>query len=60
MDSTANPHWWNGRVKDLATDVPYVPIYIQDDSVALSSKYTWPGFDYYIQFGPYALTIKPK
>jgi peptide/nickel transport system substrate-binding protein len=52
---------YQSMLKALADDVPYVPIYQQDISVALSSKYTWPGFDYYkLAFGPNSLTIKPK
>jgi ABC-type transport system substrate-binding protein len=52
---------YKSMLKSLADDVPYVPIYQQSDSVALNSKYTWPGFDYYkLSFGPFVLTIKPK
>jgi len=35
-----------GRMlKMLATDEPYVPLFIQDYNVALSSKHTWPGYN---------------
>ena len=26
------------------TDLPYVPLFVQDAGLALSNKYTWPGF----------------
>ena len=29
----------------LATDVPYVPLYVQDYAVGLAPQYTWPTFN---------------
>jgi peptide/nickel transport system substrate-binding protein len=37
-------------LKMLGTDVPYVPLYIQDYNVALSSNFTWPGYNVYTQW----------
>jgi peptide/nickel transport system substrate-binding protein len=43
----------------LASDVPYVPLYVADENTALSSRFTYPGLSYYtVQQGPYALNIK--
>jgi len=48
-----------GRMlKMLATDEPYVPLFIQDYNVALSSKYTWPGYNVFEGFGAWVLNIK--
>ncbi|HEX6523869.1 MAG TPA: ABC transporter substrate-binding protein [Streptosporangiaceae bacterium] len=47
-------------LKILATDMPWVPIYIEDYNFALSSKYTWPGYDVYTQWGAWELHIKPR
>lgn len=47
-------------LKTLATDLPYIPLYIQDYNVALSSKYTWPDYNVYTQFGSWELNIKAK
>jgi peptide/nickel transport system substrate-binding protein len=47
-------------LKTLATDLPYVPLYIQDYNVALSGKFTWPNYNVYTQWGDWALNIKPK
>jgi peptide/nickel transport system substrate-binding protein len=44
----------------LATDVPYVPLYVEDYNVALSSKFTWPDYNVYTQDGAFELNIKPK
>jgi peptide/nickel transport system substrate-binding protein len=44
----------------LGTDVPYVPLYIQDYNVALSSNLTWPNYNVYTQWGAWELNIKPK
>jgi peptide/nickel transport system substrate-binding protein len=47
-------------LKMLGTDLPYVPLYIQNYNVALSSQFTWPGHNVYTQWGAWALNIKPK
>ena len=44
----------------LATDVPYVPLYEEDYNVALSSQFTWPGYNVYTQDGAWELNIRPK
>lgn len=38
-------------LKIIATDLPWVPIYIEDYNFALSSKYTWPNYNVYTQWG---------
>ncbi|HEX3489950.1 MAG TPA: ABC transporter substrate-binding protein [Streptosporangiaceae bacterium] len=45
----------------IATDVPYIPLFLHDYSIALSSKYKFAGYN---QFSindslPYALSIRP-
>jgi peptide/nickel transport system substrate-binding protein len=47
-------------LKMLGTDLPYVPLYIQDYNVALASNLTWPGYNVYTQWGDWELSIKPK
>ena len=47
-------------LKMLATDVPYVPIYIENYNAALASKFTWPGYNVYTQWGAWELHIKPR
>jgi peptide/nickel transport system substrate-binding protein len=47
-------------LKTLATDVPYVPLYVEDYNVALSSQFTWPDYNVYTQDGAFELNIKPK
>jgi peptide/nickel transport system substrate-binding protein len=47
-------------LKTLGTDEPYVALYDEDYNVALSSKFTWPGYDVYTQEGSWELNIKPK
>jgi peptide/nickel transport system substrate-binding protein len=46
----------------LAQDVPYVPLFVQDEGAAVSNRFTWPGFD--LNTGavnqPWALGIKEK
>jgi peptide/nickel transport system substrate-binding protein len=52
---------YSDMVRSVATDVPYIPIYLQDDSIALQSKFSWPTFNFYtLAFGPWALLIKPN
>jgi peptide/nickel transport system substrate-binding protein len=46
-------------VRSVATDVPYVPLYLTTSEVALSSKFTWPGFDEVAFDNEWALKIKP-
>jgi peptide/nickel transport system substrate-binding protein len=45
-------------LKMLAADEPYVPLFIQDYNVALSSKYTWPGYNVFEGFGAWVLNIR--
>ena len=42
----------------LATDEPYVPLFIQDYNIALSSKYTLPGYNVYDELGAWILDIR--
>jgi ABC-type transport system substrate-binding protein len=45
----------------MATDVPYIPLFLHDYCIALSSKYTFTGYNQFsINSGlPYALSIRP-
>ena len=47
-------------LQKIAADVPYVPLFLHDYSVALSSKFTLPGYNQYTiqNGGAYALGIK--
>ena len=47
-------------LKTLATDLPYVPLYIQNYNVALAGNYTWPSYNVYTQTGAWELNIKSK
>jgi peptide/nickel transport system substrate-binding protein len=50
---------FSGIVKQMAADVPYVPLYLHEVSIALSSKFTDPGYNYwYFLDNDYALGIK--
>ena len=43
----------------LATDVPYVPIYSEDEGAAVSTKFSVSGFSQFFADTDYALDIKP-
>ena len=43
----------------LQTDVPYVGLFVSDDTIALSPKFTYSGFNQWLWDNPYALNIKP-
>lgn len=46
-------------LKEFGENVPYVPIYLTDVSVALSSNFTWPGYSgYWDLSGPWALKLQ--
>jgi peptide/nickel transport system substrate-binding protein len=44
----------------LGTDVPYVPLFLQDEKLAISSKFTWPTFDKNWVARPWAAEIKAR
>jgi ABC-type oligopeptide transport system substrate-binding subunit len=47
-------------LRHLAEDVPYVPLYVDDYSVAIDRKFTIPAFDpWAFQFDDFALQVKP-
>jgi ABC-type transport system substrate-binding protein len=60
QDSARRLAIYGQMLKTLATDLPYVPLYIQDYNVALSSNFTWPNYNVYTQWGDWELHIKPK
>jgi hypothetical protein len=45
-------------LKQVDTDVPYVPLFSSYSFVALSSKYTLPPFPDYAAFFSWALNLK--
>lgn len=48
------------KVLDMvATDVPYVPLFISDYNVALSPKFTYPSFNFNYLRTEWALGVKP-
>jgi peptide/nickel transport system substrate-binding protein len=46
-------------LKIVANDVPYVMLYTHSSDLALSPKFTWPGFNQYFYSSPWALSIRP-
>jgi peptide/nickel transport system substrate-binding protein len=46
-------------LKKIATDVPYVPLYVQNSNAALSSKFSYPTYNSF-ESGAWALQIKAK
>jgi peptide/nickel transport system substrate-binding protein len=47
-------------LKIVANDLPYVMLYTHGSDLALSPKFSWPGFNEYFYSSPWALTIKPS
>ena len=48
-------------LKSLATDVPYVPLFVSQAAYAMSSNFTWQNFHAFERVsGPWALDIKQK
>ena len=45
-------------LKIVADDVPYVMLYTHSSDLALSPKFTWPGFNQYFYSSPWALSIR--
>ena len=45
-------------LKMLANDEPYVPLFIQDYNIALSSKYTLPGYTVWDELGAWVIDIR--
>ena len=46
-------------LKRLATDVPYIPIFVTQGALAITSKFTWPTFQQVYYNRSWALEIKP-
>jgi peptide/nickel transport system substrate-binding protein len=51
---------YSKMLKILATEVPYVPLYVQDYNVGLAPQYTWPTFSAQWLLVPFELGIRPK
>jgi peptide/nickel transport system substrate-binding protein len=50
-----------GRLlKKIATDLPYIPLYVQNSNAALSSKFSYPAYSSFAYTGAWALDIKAK
>jgi hypothetical protein len=49
-------------LKIIASDVPYIPLFLHSNCIALSSKFIFPGYNQYSinAAGPYLLPIKPS
>jgi ABC-type transport system substrate-binding protein len=59
-DPTSRFAAYSKLLQKLGTDVPVVPLYTTDLSIALSSRFSYSGLSfYYLQNGAYALNIKP-
>jgi peptide/nickel transport system substrate-binding protein len=51
---------YSDLLRQLATDVPYVPLYNVEIGIALSKKFSFPDFSYDTLYtGAYALSIRP-
>jgi peptide/nickel transport system substrate-binding protein len=46
-------------LQNIAINVPYISLFIQDTSIALSSRFSFPGYNQYALDDDYALDIKP-
>jgi peptide/nickel transport system substrate-binding protein len=44
----------------LANDEPYVPLFTNSNTVAISNKFKWPTYDNNIVARPWAMEIRPK
>lgn len=47
-------------LKIVGNDVPYVMLYTHTDDLALSSKFTWPGYYYESYTSPWLFDIRPS
>jgi peptide/nickel transport system substrate-binding protein len=47
-------------LRQLSVDVPYVPLYLEDENAALANNFTIPGFTQYSVDGPYALNVRRR
>ena len=61
--STTNPAQrfavYSQLLRRLQTDEPYVGLYTPDKAIALSAKFSYPGFSQWYWHLPWALNIKP-
>jgi peptide/nickel transport system substrate-binding protein len=60
QDSAQRLDIYRQILQKLGTDLPYVPLYVENYNAALSSKFTWPGYNVYTQWGAWELNIKPR
>jgi peptide/nickel transport system substrate-binding protein len=44
----------------IATDIPYIPLFVQYTGLALSSQYSWSGFTQWSSLGPWELDLRPS
>ncbi|HTT88147.1 MAG TPA: hypothetical protein VMF65_01235 [Acidimicrobiales bacterium] len=44
----------------MAADIRYVPLFVQDGGLALSTKYSWPGFTQWSDWGPWELLLQQR
>ena len=59
--SAARLNVYKQLLAQFADNVPFVPLFLDDGTVALSSQYTWPSFDsFYLEAWPWALGIESK
>jgi peptide/nickel transport system substrate-binding protein len=50
---------YSGILRQLAVDVPYVPLYIQDIGLALSPRFSDPSYSQWAIVGDYAMGVEP-
>ena len=45
-------------LKLVATDIPYVPLFVQYTGLVLCSQYKWPGFTQWSSLGPWEVDLE--
>jgi peptide/nickel transport system substrate-binding protein len=59
-DPTKRLAIYGALLRRMQLDMPVLPLYLTNQTLAISGKYRWPGFDYYDTLRPWALDIVPN
>jgi ABC-type transport system substrate-binding protein len=57
-DAPARFSIYSKLLRQLSVDVPYVPLYLEDENAAVANDFTIRGFTQYSVDGPYALRVR--
>jgi peptide/nickel transport system substrate-binding protein len=60
LDATERLAIYGKMLRIINTDLPYVPLFVQDSGLALSSNYSWPGFTQWSAWGPWELDLRQR